>query len=85
MYSKPPPSLTQACERFGVPLIGDAAESLGASHDLGMADSFGQASIISFNDNKVMTTSGGGMLLTRYFGLEKIWMTSGRTSGTMLV
>lgn len=56
--------IAQACERFDVPLIGDAAESLGACHDLGMAGSFGEASIVSFNGNKIMTTSGGGMLLT---------------------
>lgn len=50
--------------RFGVPVLADAAESLGASHAGRAAGSFGHASVVSFNGNKVMTTSGGGMLLT---------------------
>ncbi|WP_411720180.1 DegT/DnrJ/EryC1/StrS family aminotransferase, partial [Mycetocola sp.] len=41
-----------------------AAESLGATHRGQAAGSFGRASIVSFNGNKIMTTSGGGMLLT---------------------
>lgn len=50
--------------RYEVPVLADAAESLGASHAGRSAGSFGQASVLSFNGNKVMTTSGGGMLLT---------------------
>src|SRR5690606_29596363 len=56
-------------ERFGVPVISDAAESLGASHDGRPAGSFGIAAAVSFNGNKIMTTSGGGMLLTDDAGL----------------
>ncbi|WP_407358503.1 aminotransferase class I/II-fold pyridoxal phosphate-dependent enzyme [Microbacterium sp. LTA6] len=51
-------------DEFGVPVLADAAESLGASHGGKAAGSFGRASIVSFNGNKIMTTSGGGMLLT---------------------
>lgn len=51
-------------EEFGVPVLADAAESLGATHRGRAAGSFGRASIVSFNGNKIMTTSGGGMLLT---------------------
>lgn len=51
-------------DEFGVPVLADAAESLGASHKGRAAGSFGHASIVSFNGNKIMTTSGGGMLLT---------------------
>lgn len=51
-------------EEFGVPVLADAAESLGASHAGRAAGSFGHASAVSFNGNKIMTTSGGGMLLT---------------------
>jgi len=51
-------------EEFGVPVLADAAESLGATHNGKAAGSFGRASIVSFNGNKIMTTSGGGMLLT---------------------
>lgn len=45
-------------------LLCDAAESFGASYRGRAAGSFGHASVISFNGNKIMTTSGGGMLLT---------------------
>lgn len=48
----------------GVPLLEDAAESLGASHAGAPAGSFGRAAALSFNGNKIMTTSGGGMLLS---------------------
>ncbi|MFS2242862.1 DegT/DnrJ/EryC1/StrS family aminotransferase [Microbacterium sp. OR16] len=51
-------------DEFGVPVLADAAESLGATHKGKAAGSFGRASIVSFNGNKIMTTSGGGMLLT---------------------
>ncbi|TFB71888.1 aminotransferase class I/II-fold pyridoxal phosphate-dependent enzyme [Cryobacterium glaciale] len=49
---------------YGIPVLADAAESLGATHHGQAAGSFGRASILSFNGNKIMTTSGGGMLLT---------------------
>lgn len=47
-----------------VPVLADAAESLGASHAGRAAGAWGEAAAISFNGNKIMTTSGGGMLLT---------------------
>lgn len=50
--------------RYNVPVLADAAEALGASHHGQAAGSFGDAAALSFNGNKVMTTSGGGMLLT---------------------
>jgi len=52
------------CDRWGVPVVEDAAEALGATHHGRAAGSFGKAAGLSFNGNKVMTTSGGGMLLT---------------------
>lgn len=58
-------------DEFAAPLIADAAESLGASHRGRPAGSFGRASIVSFNGNKIMTTSGGGMLLTNDEALAK--------------
>ncbi|WP_345801896.1 aminotransferase class I/II-fold pyridoxal phosphate-dependent enzyme [Microbacterium sp. AZCO] len=48
----------------GVPVLSDAAEAFGAYHQGQPAGSFGDASVLSFNGNKIMTTSGGGMLLT---------------------
>src|SRR5699024_6932345 len=52
------------CEEFNVPILADAAESLGATHQGHPAGSFGRAAVLSFNGNKIMTTSGGGMLVT---------------------
>lgn len=57
-------SILATADEFGVPVLADAAESLGAAHGGKAAGSFGRASIVSFNGNKIMTTSGGGMLLT---------------------
>lgn len=51
-------------KEFNIPVLCDAAESLGASHKGKNAGSWGDASIVSFNGNKIMTTSGGGMFLT---------------------
>ncbi|MEU2348287.1 aminotransferase class I/II-fold pyridoxal phosphate-dependent enzyme [Modestobacter sp. NPDC049651] len=56
--------LDAVCERSGVPVLSDAAEGLGATHADRPAGSFGVAAALSFNGNKIMTTSGGGMLLT---------------------
>ena len=57
-------ALGDRLERLGVPLVEDAAEALGASHGDRPAGSFGRAAALSFNGNKIMTTSGGGMLLS---------------------
>jgi len=57
-------AITAVAERAGVKLLCDAAESFGATWQGRAAGSFGDASVISFNGNKIMTTSGGGMLLT---------------------
>lgn len=56
--------LVAACERHGVPLIEDAAEALGATYRGKPAGVFGRCGILSFNGNKIITTSGGGMLLS---------------------
>jgi dTDP-4-amino-4,6-dideoxygalactose transaminase len=55
--------LVAACQRHGVVLIEDAAEALGATYRGKPAGSFGRCAILSFNGNKIITTSGGGMLL----------------------
>lgn len=52
------------CREFGVPVISDAAESLGANYKGRPAGSLGDISILSFNGNKIITCSGGGMLLS---------------------
>ena len=57
-------AIAEVAKRHGVKILSDAAESLGANHAGMQAGSFGDAAILSFNGNKIMTTSGGGMLLT---------------------
>jgi dTDP-4-amino-4,6-dideoxygalactose transaminase len=57
-------AICRVADAAGIPVVADAAESLGATHRGKAAGSFGAVSIVSFNGNKVMTTSGGGMLLT---------------------
>jgi dTDP-4-amino-4,6-dideoxygalactose transaminase len=56
--------IVAACERHGVVLIEDAAEGLGATYRGQPAGSFGRAAILSFNGNKIITTGGGGMLVS---------------------
>lgn len=51
------------CKKYEVPLIEDAAESLGTTYKGEYTGTFGDYGIISFNGNKIITTSGGGMLL----------------------
>lgn len=56
--------IAAACERHGVTLLEDAAEALGATCAGRPAGAFGRAGIFSFNGNKIITTSGGGMLVS---------------------
>lgn len=56
--------LLPVCREYGIPLIEDAAEALGATWRGREAGSFGDAAILSFNGNKIITTSGGGMLVS---------------------
>ena len=53
------------CQRYQVPLIEDAAESLGTKYKGRATGTFGAYGIYSFNGNKIITTSGGGMLISR--------------------
>lgn len=52
------------CQQYGVPVIEDAAESLGATYKRKASGTFGLMGIYSFNGNKIITTSGGGMLVS---------------------
>ncbi len=57
--------ITEICRRYGVTLIEDAAEGFGAEYRGRRLGTFGDFGILSFNGNKIITTSGGGMLLTK--------------------
>lgn len=56
--------LAELCRHFGVPIVEDAAESLGARYKGRPSGSFGTLGIFSFNGNKIITTSGGGMVVS---------------------
>ena len=73
--------IRQICDVHGAVLIEDAAESLGASYHGRMTGTFGQYNAISFNGNKIITTSGGGMLLSDDKGAvakARFWATQAR-------
>jgi dTDP-4-amino-4,6-dideoxygalactose transaminase len=54
----------EVCEQHGIPVVEDAAEALGATYKDGVPGTMGRAGIFSFNGNKIITTSGGGMLVS---------------------
>jgi pyridoxal phosphate-dependent aminotransferase EpsN len=54
-----------ACQRFGVPLIEDACEALGATYNGRAPGTLGTLGVYSFNGNKILTSAGGGMLVSR--------------------
>jgi len=61
--------ILDASHRYGVPVIEDAAEALGASYKGSRVGKFGKFGVFSFNGNKIITTSGGGMLVSEDEGL----------------
>jgi pyridoxal phosphate-dependent aminotransferase EpsN len=56
--------VVELCERYGVVLVEDAAEALGAKYRGRAPGTFGRVGAFSFNGNKIITTSGGGMLVS---------------------
>jgi pyridoxal phosphate-dependent aminotransferase EpsN len=73
--------LLSICERYGVPVIEDAAESLGATYKGKACGTFGDFGVYSFNGNKIITTSGGGALVsndTEALNKARFWATQAR-------
>jgi len=73
--------ITAICTEYGIPLIEDAAEALGATYKGRAPGSFGLCGIHSFNGNKIITTSGGGMLVSNDTALiekARFWATQAR-------
>jgi len=69
------------CEQYHIPLIEDAAESLGATYKGRQTGTFGKYSALSYNGNKIITTSGGGMFLSNDEAAVKkvrFWATQSR-------
>lgn len=56
--------ILEVCNQYEIPLIEDAAEALGATYKGRVPGTFGKVGIYSFNGNKIITTSGGGMLVS---------------------
>ena len=56
--------IAELCERFDIVLIEDAAEALGATYKDRSPGTIGRFGVFSFNGNKIITTSGGGMLVS---------------------
>lgn len=58
------PAILAVCAQYHIPVIEDAAEALGSLSHQRACGTFGRLGILSFNGNKIMTTGGGGMILT---------------------
>ena len=73
--------IIELCEQYQVPILEDAAESLGATYKGRMSGTIGDIGIYSFNGNKIITTSGGGMLVSNneaYTKKATFWATQSR-------
>lgn len=73
--------LIEICQRYNVPIIEDAAESLGAVYKGKQTGTFGEYGAFSFNGNKIITTSGGGMLVSNNderISKVRFWATQSR-------
>lgn len=73
--------IMEICNKYGVPIIEDAAESLGTYYKGKHTGTFGKLGVFSFNGNKIITTSGGGMLVSndeKKIDKVKYWATQAR-------
>ena len=73
--------IMEICNRYNTPIIEDAAESLGATYKGKQTGTFGKLGVFSFNGNKIITTSGGGMLISndvKKIAKARFWSTQSR-------
>lgn len=73
--------IKEICDKHNVPLVEDAAESLGATYNGKQTGTFGKFGVYSFNGNKIITTSGGGMLVSddeERISKVRFWSTQSR-------
>ena len=73
--------ILEICQKYNVPILEDAAESLGATYKGRMSGTIGDIGIYSFNGNKIITTSGGGMMVSNneiYTKKATFWATQSR-------
>jgi len=76
--------ILEICDRYGIAVLEDAAEALGAVYKGRPAGTLGRVSAFSFNGNKIITTTGGGMLLSRDGDLvdkARFWSAQARDPG----
>lgn len=76
--------IKQLCDKYEIALIEDAAEALGATYKDQAPGTFGRAGIFSFNGNKIITTSGGGMIVSddeELINKVRFWATQARDPG----
>src|SRR5579863_5586719 len=76
--------ILETCRRYGVPVLEDAAEALGATYKGKAAGTLGDVAAFSFNGNKIITTTGGGMLVSQrreWIDKASFWATQSRDPG----
>jgi pyridoxal phosphate-dependent aminotransferase EpsN len=76
--------ILEVCSHYRVPVLEDAAEALGATYQGAPAGTLGDIAIFSFNGNKIITTTGGGMLVAKsqeVVDRVRFWSTQARDAG----
>ena len=83
LYGQPPKidEIQKICAKYNVPVLEDSAEALSATYDGKKCGSFGKVGVYSYNGNKIITTSAGGMLISddeEYIEKARFWSTQAR-------